>query len=61
MKHNIIISPTANGYNVIRHSYELDDDGNRTNEVSKVIRFESNANTLDELFEETKKALNNGK
>lgn len=38
----------------------MDDDGNRTNEVSKVIRVESNANTLDELLEETKKALNNG-
>lgn len=60
MKHNIIISPTATGYNIIQHSYEMDDDGNRTNEVSKVIRFESNANTLDELLEETKKALNNG-
>ena len=60
MKHNIIISPTETGYNVIRHSYELDDDGNRTNEVKKVIRFESESDTLDELLEETKKALNDG-
>lgn len=60
MKHNIIISPTATGYNVIRHSYELDDDGNRVNEVKKVIRFESEANTVDELLEETKKEFNNG-